>query len=265
MVSYRGLEFDPTPGRLDAVTDTITQLTAAADALAAVEPALVDAARHAGGWRGAAAEAFRERLAATPGELGRRERLLREAVTALERWARTLARNQRHTEELDARALSLRARLRAAQDDLQDTQDAVDLAATPVGVAGASMALSGARDRVAELESALSEVLAEARELEREHLRASAAVADELAALRGEEPSTRPAASPAVRALAGVLGTASATSATLAGALTGPGRREASVPEGAHSAFAAALSSGRQTTGELVVRGETPLPRGEGG
>lgn len=263
MVTYRGLEFDPTPGRLDDVEHAITQLTSAADALASVEPALRDAARHSQGWHGTAADAFRARLAAAPHDLPTRERALRDAAAVLTRWAGTLAENQRLTEELDASAVRIRARLRAALDDVQDKQDALDLAATPAAAAGASIELSGARGRVADLERALADVLSRARALERDHLRAAEETAAALHA--GELPEPRPA-SPAIRALAGVLDTASATSATLAGALSAPGSgsRPVDAPAGAGAAFAGALSGGARPSGELIVFGETPLRRGGG-
>ena len=256
-MTYRGLEFDPTPGRLGDVEQTIAQLTSAADALAGIEPALRDAERHSRGWHGEAAETFRARLTATPRDFDTRERSLRDAAAVLERWARTLAENKRHTEELDATAVRLRARLRAARDDVQDRQNALDLASTSAVAAGASIELSGAQSRAADLERSLSEVLATARALEADHLRA----AEETAAdLHGGEPPAQRTASPAVRALAGVLDTASATSSTLGGLLTRPGPRSVDAPAGAAAAFAGALSSGGlRPSGELVVFGETPL------
>jgi hypothetical protein len=274
VVTYRGLEFDPTPGRRDDVGQAITQLVSAADALASVEPALRDAARHSQGWRGAAAEAFRTRLAATPRDFHTRERSLRDAVAVLASWAGTLAENQRLTEELDAAAVRIRARLRAARDDVADKQNALDLAATPAGAAGASIELSGARGRVADLEQELADVLARARALARDHLRAAEETAEALPG--GGPPAPRPA-SLAVRALAGMLDTASATSATLAAVLSWPGSSSAAdVPAGARpaagsagsgaaGAFAGALSGGvLRPSGELIVFGETPLRPGGG-
>lgn len=260
-MTYRGLEFDPTPGNRADVEHAVAQLTSAADALASVEPALRDAARHSAGWHGAAAEAFRARLSATPGEFHDREARLRDAAAVLTRWAGTLAEHQRLAEELDATAVRLRARLRAAHDDLQDRQNALDLAATPALAAGASIELSGARGRVADLERALADVLARARDLERDHLR----VAEETAAvLHGEEPPAPRSGS--VRALAGVLATASATSATLAAALSGPTAALSvpGVPTGAAGAFVGALAGGLRPSGELIVFGEQPLHPGGG-
>jgi hypothetical protein len=262
MVTYRGLEFDPTPGRRDDVEHAIAQLTSAADALASVEPTLRDAARHSTGWQGPAAEAFRSRLAATPREFHARERVLRDAAAALARWAGTLAENQRLTEELDATAVRLRARLRTARDDLQDKQNALDLAATPALAAGASIELAGVRGRVADLERALDDVLDRARALARDHLRAAEETAS---AMHGGEPPAPRSPSGTVRALAGVLGTASATSSTLAVALAGPGgQRPVDVPVGAAGAFASGLAGGLAPSGELIVFGDRPLRQGGG-
>lgn len=250
MVTYRGLGFDPTPGSVDAVARTVAQLRAAADALSAVEPALRTAARQSRSWQGEAAEAFRARLAAPATDPAP----LRAAIPVLERWAGTLVANQRRTEELDARAVRLRRQLDAARDDLQDRQNALDLASTSASAAGASIEVSGAANRVAELEAALAEVLDEARTLEREHLRAADEAADALT------PGTAPAApASGVLALADVLGTASRTSATLAG-LIAPGAA-ATPPSGAGSAVAAALARGGfRPSGELIVFGATALP-----
>ncbi|HEY0447739.1 putative T7SS-secreted protein [Actinophytocola sp.] len=258
-MTYRGLEFDPTPGRLDAVHAAIAQLTSADSALGTVEPALRDAERQSAAWQGEAAETFRARLHATPADFDATQRRLRDAVAVLEGWARTLTADKRRTEELDAKAVRLRRQLDDARDAVQDRQNALDLAATPSAAAGASIELSGATSRVADLESALAAVLDEARDLEREHRRAADAVADEVAALSGDAPAPRAAESPGIRALAAVLGSASRTSAALGGLLRPPRAGPAEVPGGAGSAFAGALSGGLRPSGELIVLGETPL------
>jgi chromosome segregation ATPase len=244
VVTYRGLGFDPAPGSVDAVAQTIAQLRAAADALASVEPAVRTAARHTASWQGAAADAFRAQVPAA--DVSR----LRAAVPVLERWAETLAANKRRTEDLDARALRARRALDDARDALQDRQNALDLASTPVTAASASVEVSAATERVATAESALQEVLSEARDLERAHQRA----ADEVAAAldTGAEPEGD---RPAIRALAGVLNRSSRVSASLA-ALIAPGTFT-TPPAGAMAAVAAAQPL--RGTGELMVLGETPL------
>lgn len=254
-MTYRGLEFDPTPGRLDAVRAAITQLTSAESALGAVEPALRDAERQSSFWRGEAADTFRARLHATPSDFDATRRRLRDAVAALEEWARTLAAGKRHTEELDATAVRLRRELEGARDTVQDKQNALDLAATPSAATGASIELSGATSRVADLEAALSSVLDEARELARRHRRVADEVADALAVAGGGAPRPR-AQRPAMHALAGVLGTASGTSAALGGLLRAPHAGPVEVPGGAGAAFAGALSAGLSPSGEPIVLGE---------
>lgn len=210
-MTYRGLGFDPTPGSVDAVAQTIAQLRAAADALASVAPAVRTAARHAESWQGAAADAFRTGLPTA--DTGR----LRAAIPVLERWAGTLAEHKRRTEDLDARALRARRALDDARDALQDRQNALDLAATPAAAASASVDVAAATDRVAAAETALEEVLSEARELERAHRRAAEEVADAL------DPAAAPAReTPAIRALTGALNRTSRVSAALA-TLVAPG------------------------------------------
>ncbi len=246
-MTYRGLGFDPTPGSVDAVEQTVAQLRAAVDAMVSVEPALRAAERHSHSWEGAAAEAFRGRLTVPSVEPAP----LRAAIPVLERWAATLAANRRRTEELDAQAVRLRRALDDARDVLQDKQNALDLAATPTAAAGASIEAASATSRVADLEAELAEVVDRARALEREHHRAADEVADELSA------DTAPRAErPVIRALAGVLGNASRTSAALAGLLA-PGTGTAPGP--AASAVAAAVLRPAPAGGELIVFGETTL------
>lgn len=259
MSTYRGLEFDPTPGSPDAVQAAITQLTSADSALGTVEPALRDAGRQSAGWEGAAAETFRDRLRATPSDFDATQRRLRDAVAVLERWARTLADNQRRAHDLDTTAVRLRRELSDARDVQGDKQNALDLAATPSVAAGASIELTGANNRVADLEARLAEVLDEARALEREHRRAADDVADELAAAGSATPAPR-AESPAVRALAGVLGQASRTTAALGALLRPVGATPEEFAGGGPGALADALPGGGfRPSGELIVFGETPL------
>lgn len=246
-MSYRGLGFDPTPGSVDAVAQTVERLRAAADALSSVEPAVRAAAGQLGGWQGAAADAFRGRLTApsvAPGPL-------LAAIPVLEQWAATLAANLRRTEELDATALRLRRALDDARDALQDKQNALDLASTPAAAASATIEVSAAAGRIETEEAALEAVLSEARELERAHRRAADEAADALdtdAAPRQDQP--------AVRALAGLLDRSSRTSATLAGLLA-PGPFRPAPP--AAGVLAAALAGSLTGTGEPIVLGETPL------
>jgi len=234
---YQGLGFDPTPGELGAVTQAIAQLADAADAIAEVQPALRRAGELAQPWQGAAAEAFRARLRDAPHD--REEPRLRRAVLALDRWADVLTVNKRRAEELDVRAVRLRKRLDTARDLLQDKQNARDLAATSSAAAGAEADLASVSTVIADLESELDDVIAKARTLERDHLRAAEAVADELAG--GEIPG--PATGSALgRTVTEALGMASATSSALAGLLL-PAGSGATVPSGAAGALAAALSA----------------------
>lgn len=259
MNTYRGLEFDPTPGSPDAVHAAIAQLSSADSALGTVEPALADAGRQSAGWQGDAAETFRGRLHDTPSDFDATRRRLRDAVAVLERWARALTANQRHTEELDTTAVRIRRQLADARDAVADKQNALDLAATPSAAAGASIELTGAANRVAELEARLDEVLEQARTLGREHRRAADEVSDELDAAGSSAPRPRSAQQPAIRALAGVLGQASRTAATLGELLRPPGAATDSMAGGAPAALADALAGGLRPTGEPIVLGETPL------
>jgi hypothetical protein len=241
-VNYRGLGFDPTPGSVDAVQAVVSQLRAAVDALEAAEAAVRAATRHASGWQGAAADAFRVRAAVPPKDTAR----LRAAIPVLEAWAETLAANRRRAEELDARARRLRQELEDARDAVQAKENERDLASSPAAATTAGAAVAMASDRVAALEAELAAVLAEARTLARDHLRA----ADEAAIALGATPSSN---RPAVQALAGVLHRSSRMAAAL-GALIAPGRYTAPSP----GAVTAALSQHGAGTGEMIELNETP-------
>jgi chromosome segregation ATPase len=244
--TYRGLGFDPAPGEPDSVSQAIGQLNSAAAALAEVPTALRRAGELSAGWRGSAAEAFRARLQNLPSGLDSRERALRRAAGVLERWAGVLSANLRRAEDLDQRALRLRRQLVTARDDLQDRQNAADLAATAASAASASTELAVATARVSELDSALADLLESARQLERDHLRAAEAFAAELAELRGTESDRpdRPAAAdaPFARLVGETLGRASRTSGTLAGLLLPAAVPAASPAAGAPAALAAAIA-----------------------
>lgn len=237
---YRALGFDPAPGDLTAVTLASTALTCAADAFAAVAPVLRRAGELSQSWQGAAAEAFRDRLASGPGApQPDRERELRRAAGVLDRWADTLTANRRLAEELDDRAGRLRRRLDDARDLLQDKQNAADLAASPVAAAAAGAELAAVSTLVADLTAALDEVLDRARSLQRDHQRAADAVAGELA---GATPESLPSNRNVAGAIASALGRTARTAAGLAGLIT-PAERASAAPAGAARALAAALGS----------------------
>jgi hypothetical protein len=235
---YRGLGFDPVPGELSSVSQAVAQFRSAAEALADVAPSLRRAGELSHSWQGDAAEAFRARLRDTPGGLASRAGELRRAADVLDRWAETLLANKRVAEELDEQALRLRGRLRSAQDLLQDKQNARDLAMNPAAETEVALAST----LVSDLESALDEVLAKARRLERDHLRAADAVANELAS--GTPTESEPAvARPAIDALARAASTAN----TLAGLLV-PAGHAAAAPPRAAGALAAAIAASGGTT-----------------
>jgi hypothetical protein len=234
---YRGLGFDPVPGELSAVALSVEQFRSAADALVDLGPSLRRAGELSEGWRGEAAEAFRARLGDTPTGLASRAAELRRAADVLDRWAETLLANRRLAEDLDGHALRLRKRLRMAQDLLQDKQNARDLALTPATEAD----VASASALVADLESALDDVLTSARMLERDHLRAADAVADELAGGPASEPVVPP---PAGRVAVDALHRAASVSGALA-ALLAPAGRPSTAPPPAGAALAAAISGRR--------------------
>jgi hypothetical protein len=238
--TYHGLGFDPAPGDPDAVAQLITQYTAVAGALAGVQPALRQAGELSQDWHGMAAGTFRQRLQNIPSGLDSQEQLLRKAVEVLGRWAEVLGANRRLAEELDARAVRLRRRIEAATDEVQDRRTNADLAGTLAASASATADLAAATNRLADLESELAEVLAAARGLERDHLRAADAFADELGEARGGVLlRAAPAVRPFTRTAGQLLDRASRTAGTLAGLLLPRGTGTA--PPQAAGALAAVI------------------------
>lgn len=239
--TYHGLGFDPAPGDPDAVAQLIAQYTAVAEALAGVDPAVRRAGELSQDWHGMAADSFRARLGDIPSDVDVRERRLRQATEVLGRWAEVLAANRRLAEELDARAVRLRRRIEAATDEVQDRRTTADLAGTLAASASATADLAAATNRLADLESELAEVLAAARGLERDHLRAVDAFADELGQTRGGVLllHAAPAVRPFTRTAGQVLDRGSRTASTLAGLLLPAGTGAA--PPRAAGALAAAI------------------------
>lgn len=237
---YRGLGFDPTPGDLDSVTQTATRFTTAAEQLATAEPAVRKALAAGEQWHGAGSDAFREHLAGVPESLASRPAALRTAATVLEEWAQTLSTNKARAEDLDRTALSVRRDLDTARDDLQEKQNTLDLAATPTAAASASLEVTAAARRVSDLDGRLQTVLGQARDLERTHRLA----ADQVAAQLTGEPAQRDTAALG-RSLGDALRRGTGLASSLATAFGGRARRPESVPTGAASALAAALSGGR--------------------
>jgi hypothetical protein len=237
---FHGLGFDPAPGDPDAVVQLIAQYTAVAEALAGVDPALRRAGELSEDWHGMAAGKFRQRLRDVPSDVDSQERLLRRAVEVLGRWADVLGANRRLAEELDARAVRLRRRIEAATDEVQDRRTTADLAGTLAASASATADLAAATNRLADLESELAEVLAAARGLERDHLRAADAFADELGEARGGVLlRAAPAVRPFTRTAGQLLDRASRTAGTLAGLLLPRGTGTA--PPQAAGALAAVI------------------------
>jgi hypothetical protein len=256
---YRGLGFDPTPGSQDAVRAAGERCRRAAE--------LLDSAAAGAGhvveesntwWSGAAAEAFLVRLRRGLGELAAVRDGLRAADDVLHEWAAALRANQRTADELDRLALELRHALLAAEDGVQAAGAALQVALGS-GVHARQAEHAAAVARRNHVDGELGSVLATARVLEREHLRAARGTARRLRTLqartaqhepanhptREEPPADPPAAE--LRRFAGVLTALSRRAGELAVTLLGapaPDGPDGSggAPRGAAGAFASALA-----------------------
>ena len=164
---FPALGFDPAPGDPAALAASARALAAAADTVAG---AGVAAARlESGGWRGAAGDGLRSRLAPLPRDLDRAGRAHAGAAAALGRYGAELWDRQLRAAGLEALAAELRRRLPATGDGLSSAQAAL----------------------VPAVEEQLRQAVAAARRLHEEHVAAAAATATALRAA-SDPPYGRP-------------------------------------------------------------------------
>jgi hypothetical protein len=177
MAEFRGLGFDPVPGRPDAVSEAARHCAAAAAQLDETpSPGEIPE------WAGRSAQALADRAARAASGLAAVPEALRSAAAILDDWAGTLVAHHRRAEDLDRRAGAARRALTTAQDDVgqAETEAQFSPAAQPN--------LTAARTRLATKQDDLDRVLAEARELERAHATEAARLADRLRALGDGAP-----------------------------------------------------------------------------
>ncbi|WIX99286.1 hypothetical protein QRX60_35280 [Amycolatopsis mongoliensis] len=177
MAEFRGLGFDPVPGRPDAVSEAARRYAAAATRLGEI-PAPGEIPE----WAGRSARALADRAGRATAGLAAVPQALRAAAAILDDWAGTLLAHHRRAEELDHRATAARQAVTGARDDVEqaETEAQFSPARHPD--------LTAARTRLAARQDDLDRVLAEARELERGHTAEAARVADRLRALGDGAP-----------------------------------------------------------------------------
>jgi hypothetical protein len=181
MADFRGLGFDPVPGRPDAVAEAARLCAAAAGRLGGISPT-----GEIPEWAGPSAQALADRAGRAASGLSSLPGRLQAAAGILDEWGGTLLAHQRRAEDLDHRATAARQAVTHAQDDVgqAETEAQFSPATQPD--------LAAARVRLAARQDDLDRVLAEARELERAHTSEAARVAVRLRALGdgGPLPST---------------------------------------------------------------------------
>ncbi|GHF94543.1 MULTISPECIES: hypothetical protein [Amycolatopsis] len=227
MAEFRGLGFDPVPGRPDAVAEAARRCTATAARLEEIpSPGPIPE------WAGRSAQALTTRAERAAAGLPATREALRAAAGVLEGWAGTLLAHHRRAEDLDRRAIAARRAVTAAHDDVEqaETEAQFSPATRPN--------LTAARARLAARQDDLDRVLAEARDLERAHHTEAARVAERLSALGDGAPSPAPPGFPGVAAH---LETFSAVGHELGVTVAKTPVEPVTPPPGAVSAFAAAL------------------------
>lgn len=185
---YRGLRFDPTPGKPDAVAAAGERCARAARHADLAVPAIEHTREtQETWWSGGAAATFGAVLERAPAELTAAQDTLRVAAEILDGWVGTLRANQRRAEELDRQALELRRAIENADDDVASASAAMQVAiGSAARTAEADHATALARQ--AQLRQDLDRVLEAARVLEHDHLTAAQRVADQLRVLGGDGP-----------------------------------------------------------------------------
>ncbi|MEV6641617.1 hypothetical protein [Amycolatopsis sp. NPDC051371] len=227
MAEFRGLGFDPVPGRPDAVAEAARQCAAAAASLDEVpSPGEIPE------WAGRSAQALADRAGRAATGLAAVPEALRATAAILDDWAGTLVAHHRRAEDLDRQATAARQAVTTAQDD-------VDQAETEAQFSPATQPnLTAARARLAAKQDDLDRVLAEARELERAHTTEAARVADRLRALGDGAPLP---SAPDFRGVTAQLETFSAIGRELGVTVAKTPVVPVTPPPGAVGAFAAAL------------------------
>ncbi len=227
MAEFRGLGFDPVPGRPDVVAEAARRYSATAARLEDIPaPAAIPE------WAGRSAQALADRAARTAADLAATRDALRAAAGVLEGWAGTLLANRRRAEDLDRLAAAARRAVTRAHDDVEqaETEAQFSPAAQPD--------LAAARSRLVARQAELDRVLAEARELERAHHTEAARVAERLGALGDGAPLPE---TPDLAEIAAHLETFSAVGRELGTTVAKTPVVPVTPPPGAVSAFAAAL------------------------
>jgi hypothetical protein len=230
VAEYRGLGFDPVPGRADAVAEAARQCAeAAAKVAGAPSPGQIPE------WAGRSAQALADRAARTRAGLATVPGALRAAAAVLDDWAGILLAHQRRADDLDRRATGARRALLDAEDDVERAETTVQFAP---GSAAAEAGLAAARERLTAARRDLDRVLGDARGLERDHTAEAARVAGRLRALGDGAPLP---AAPDFRALAPRLEAFSAAGRDLGVTVARTPVAPVTPPAGAVGAFTAAL------------------------
>lgn len=188
--SFPGLGFDPTPGELSSVGATLDALQNAAQLIEEVSPRLADAVvvTDSAEWGGSAAEEFSDHGDDLPQGLNTGMAAISTAGAALAEWFGQMAKNQRHAEELEAKARKLQNDLEAAEQTMHAAGDAVPMSTNHPDYArlkGAWNDAVEARDGIA---ADLDALIARAHRLEAKHEREAEAAADAVRSAQSDDP-----------------------------------------------------------------------------
>lgn len=188
--SFPGLGFDPTPGELSSVGATLDALQNAAQLIGEVSPRLADAVvvTDSAEWGGSAAEEFSDHGDDLPQGLNTGMAAISTAGAALAEWFGQMAKNQRHAEELEAKARKLQNDLEAAEQTMHAAGDAVPMVTNHPDYArlkGAWNDAVEARDGIA---ADLDALIARAHRLEAKHAREADAAADAVRSAQSDDP-----------------------------------------------------------------------------
>ncbi|ARF56857.1 putative T7SS-secreted protein [Streptomyces gilvosporeus] len=168
--NFPGLQFNPAPGVLPAVSDLVEDLNRAQKNITAASDTLHNVSD--GGWTGSAADAFRAKTQALPKLLHDAGESFKAAHDVLEMWKKQLEamQSKAHSYETEAKTARKRAERAESNEDLQIFRDGSVMSDAQAEVANerykaALIELGSARDALAGIISSAQDIRSQHEEL----------------------------------------------------------------------------------------------------
>jgi uncharacterized protein YukE len=171
MRSFPALGFDPAPGDRGAVTTVLTSLGEAEVTLAEVAPRMAEAIKKSDDWSGDAADSFHSTGDDLPKAFNSGSESLQATTKALTTWGSQLVANQAQADQLEQRAKTLKAELKAAGHAMDEAAGNLPHDTGNPHYTARYDAYLSTVDKWSKLNSALQKVIDDAHRLQARHLR----------------------------------------------------------------------------------------------